>query len=73
MADLDMPVMDGFTLIERMKADDRLAKVPLLVISAGGSEARARAVDLGVDVYLQKPVVFADILATVRALLQIGG
>jgi uncharacterized protein (TIGR02266 family) len=73
MADLYMPVMDGFTLIERMKADDRLAKVPLLVISAGGSEARARAVDLGVDVYLQKPVVFADILATVRTLLQLGG
>jgi DNA-binding response OmpR family regulator len=31
-----------------------------------------RALDLGVDVYLQKPVQFADINGTVRALLRLG-
>ena len=71
MADLYMPVMDGFTLIERMRAEPSLLDIPILVISAGAADARARALDLGVDVYLQKPVQFADIVATVRTLLRI--
>ncbi len=71
MADLYMPVMDGFTLIERMRADPATNEIPILVISAGASDARSRAMDLGVDVYLQKPVQFADIMQTVRTLLRI--
>jgi len=43
----------------------------VMVISAGGAEARARAQALGVDVYLQKPVHFTDIIQTVRALLRV--
>ncbi len=72
MADLYMPVMDGFTLIERMRADRALRMVPVLVISAGAADARARALELGVDVYLQKPVKFADLIATVGTLLRIA-
>ncbi len=71
MADLYMPVLDGFGLVERMKGDPSLTATPILVISAGGSDARSRALDLGVDVYLQKPVQFADIMNTVRTLLRI--
>jgi uncharacterized protein (TIGR02266 family) len=70
MADLYMPVLDGFALVERMKADASLSAIPILVISAGGADARTRALDLGVDVYLQKPVQFPDILNTVRTLLR---
>ncbi len=73
VADLYMPVMDGFTLVERMRGDPALIHTPILVISAGGLDARARATDLGVDVYLQKPVQFADIIGTVRTLLKIKG
>lgn len=73
IADLYMPVLDGFALIERMRADPALLGIPVLVISAGGADARARAVDLGVDVYLQKPVQFGDIISTVRTLLKIRG
>jgi CheY-like chemotaxis protein len=73
MSDLYMPVMDGFTLVERMRGEPDLAKIPILVISAGGLDARARAADVGVDVYLQKPVQFADIISTVRTLLRIQG
>jgi len=71
MADLYMPVMDGFALVERMRADPGLLDTPIVVISAGAADARARAVDLGVDVYLQKPVQFGDIIGTVRTLLKI--
>ena len=72
MADLYMPVMDGFVLVERMKADPALVETPVLVISAGGADARSRALALGADVYLQKPVQFADIIGTVRALLRLS-
>jgi uncharacterized protein (TIGR02266 family) len=71
MADLYMPVMDGFVLVERMKAEPGLMEVPVLVISAGGADARSRALALGADVYLQKPVQFADIISTVRTLLRV--
>ncbi len=71
MADLYMPVMDGFVLVERMKADPALLETPVLVISAGGADARSRALALGADVYLQKPVQFADIISTVRTLLRV--
>jgi uncharacterized protein (TIGR02266 family) len=72
MADLYMPIMDGFTLVERLRADPRLAGLPIMIISAGGTDARARALELGVDVYLQKPVQFTDIIGTVRTLLRLG-
>jgi len=73
ITDLYMPVMDGFSLVEQIRADPALLATPVVAISAGGSEARERAIDLGVDVYLQKPVKIAEILATVRTLLRIGG
>jgi uncharacterized protein (TIGR02266 family) len=71
VADLYMPVMDGFTLVERMRAQPDLMATPVLAISAGGADARERALAMGVDVYLQKPVQFADIIGTVRTLLHL--
>ena len=71
MADLYMPVMDGFTLVERMRDDPALAATPIVIISAGGPDARDRVAELGIDVFLQKPVQFADIISTVRTLLRI--
>lgn len=72
LADLYMPVMDGFQLVNRMRGDPKLAGVPVLAVSAGGDEARARAYEVGVDVYLQKPVQLVDVIQTVRTLLKLG-
>jgi len=72
VADLYMPVMDGFTLVEQIRSDPEVMMIPILAISAGGGEARRRAIELGVDVYLPKPVRFAEILGTIRALLHIA-
>lgn len=70
LTDLYMPVLDGFALVERLRADRRISETPVMVVSAGGPDARARAIELGADVFLQKPVQFADVMSTVRALLQ---
>ncbi len=73
LTDLFMPVMDGIALVQAMRAQTDLVGVPVLMISAGGADARARAVEAGVDVYLQKPVQFSDIMTTVRMLLAVEG
>jgi uncharacterized protein (TIGR02266 family) len=73
ISDLFMPVMDGVALVQEMRRDRVLAEVPVLMISAGGKDARARAIEVGVDVYLEKPVQFSDVMGTVRTLLAIRG
>ena len=42
-----------------------------VAISAGGKEAQDRAMQLGVDIYLRKPVRFVEVLETVKQLLRI--
>ncbi len=73
ISDLFMPVMDGFALLEQIRSDPKLAAIPVLMISAGGGDARARAIEAGADVYLQKPVQFSNIMSTVRMLLNVAG
>jgi uncharacterized protein (TIGR02266 family) len=71
LTDLYMPVLDGFVLVERIRQDEKLKSLPIVAISAGGREAQARALELGVDVYLRKPVKFVEVLETVKQLLRI--
>jgi uncharacterized protein (TIGR02266 family) len=71
IADLFMPVMDGFTLLERVRAVPDLQQVPVIAISGGKGDARERALAAGVDVFLRKPVKVQDVLGTVRALLRL--
>ncbi len=71
MTDLYMPVMDGFALIERIRSEQALKSIPVVVISAGGEDAQQRAVGLGIESYLRKPVRFAEVMETVKRVLQI--
>jgi CheY-like chemotaxis protein len=72
MTDLYMPVMDGFQLVEKIRAEPSLRNIPVVAISAGGKDAQERATKLGVNMYLRKPVRFAEVLETVKRLLNIG-
>lgn len=71
MTDLYMPVLDGFQLIERMRATPPLASIPIVAISAGGQDAKDRALKAGVDIFLRKPVRFAEVMDTVKQLLHL--
>lgn len=71
LTDLYMPVMDGFALIDKIRREEGLKAIPVIAISAGGREAEDRAKELGVDIYLHKPVKFVDVLETVKQLLHI--
>ncbi len=72
MTDLYMPVMDGFQLIESIRADGALSALPVVAISAGGEDAKARALKLGVNMFMKKPVRFAEVMDTVKQLLKIA-
>src|SRR5712692_3609250 len=69
MTDLFMPVMDGFALLERIRKEEALKAIPVVAISAGGKDVQQRAMGLGVDSYLRKPVRFVEVLETVKRLL----
>jgi len=71
MTDLFMPVMDGFQLLEKMRATPALSQIPVVAISAGGPDARDKAMKLGVNVFLEKPVRFAEVMETVKQLLRL--
>jgi two-component system chemotaxis response regulator CheY len=54
--DINMPVMNGVELIERMKADSLLKTIPVIVASTEGSQTRIDALnELGIAGYLRKP------------------
>ncbi len=56
LADINMPVMNGMELVERMSADPALARVPVVVVATPMSEQRIeRLLDIGARAYLAKP------------------
>ena len=57
LLDIEMPVMDGFQVLEAIKKDPDLRDLPVLVTSSmEGIENIVRCIELGADDYLSKPV-----------------
>lgn len=55
LLDLNMPVMDGMAFCQQCKKDDRLAAIPVVLVSSADDIAE-KASSAGADSYLQKPV-----------------
>src|SRR5690606_18918563 len=72
LTDINMPVMDGMTMLERIRANTALAGIPIVVITTEqGSGDRARAFALGAASFMTKPIRAPRVLDEVRALLAI--
>ena len=72
LVDINMPVMDGLKLIHLIRDEESLKAMPIVVITTEGAEAdRARALALGADEYLTKPVQAGRVLALAKALLKL--
>jgi two-component system KDP operon response regulator KdpE len=68
ITDLAMPNRDGFALIAALR---RRGPTPIIVLSVRGGESdKVRALDLGADDYVIKPVSLPEILARVRTQLR---
>jgi two-component system chemotaxis response regulator CheY len=70
LTDINMPVMDGLKLVHRVRSDAELADIPVVVITTeGGEEDRRRALNLGANAYITKPIKAPQVIATVKELL----
>lgn len=70
LLDLMMPDIDGLTLLRRIRADERLALLPVVILTAqADSDTRLMALEAGANDYLPKPVQTIELLARVKALL----
>ena len=67
--DVKVPGMDGFEILERVRAIPRLADVPVIMLTGLGKEADVvRGLELGANDYVLKPFSPAELLARVRRL-----
>ena len=72
LIDINMPVMDGLKLISLIRSDDNLKDIPICVITTeGAKEDRERAMSLGANEYLTKPIQANRVLAVAKSLLKI--
>jgi CheY-like chemotaxis protein len=58
----------GAALIERVRADQRIASLPIVAVSVGGRDARDASLAAGADLFLDKPLAFRDLFNTLRIL-----
>ena len=67
----EMPRLDGFGLLEEMKRDPRLAKVPVIMVSSvENPDTQARGMALGADAYIVKRrFEQRELLETIRQIL----
>jgi DNA-binding response OmpR family regulator len=68
--DLGLPGGDGYVVIERIKRHPALSVIPIIVVSARDARGNHdRVIAAGAQVYLQKPVNNAELLAIIRQTL----
>ena len=73
ISDVMMPGMDGLQLVAALRAEPRTAAVPVLLLSArAGQEASIEGLQAGADDYLVKPFAAAELLARVRANIELA-
>jgi two-component system response regulator len=71
LLDIKMPRMDGLEVLRRMREDEHLKRVPVVILSSSREETDlARSWDLGVNAYVVKPVDVNQFFQAVRTLGQ---
>lgn len=73
LLDVMMPDMDGFEVCRRMRADQRLVEVPIIMLtSLDDRDSRLRGLELGVDDFITKPFNSAELQARVRTITRLN-
>lgn len=66
LLDLGLPALDGVDVLESIKADPRLASVPVVVVTGSTNQLdHQRCVDLGANLFLKKPIKIVDVVYVV--------
>jgi len=68
IVDVYLPILDGASVIQEVRANRKLQSLPIVAVSAGGKSAREEALKAGADFFLDKPMRLVDIVSTMRKL-----
>ncbi|MGH1343310.1 MAG: response regulator [Nannocystales bacterium] len=72
ITDINMPILDGLKLVKRLRADDAYRNVPIIIITTEGAEEdRQRALALGANAYITKPIQAPQVIQLVRETLSL--
>lgn len=72
LTDINMPIMDGLKLVSMVRNDPNYKETPIIVITTeGATEDRERALALGANEYITKPIQTMKILETVKKLMNV--
>ena len=72
MTDINMPIMDGLKLVSVVRNDPNYKETPIIVVTTeGATEDRERALALGANEYITKPIQTMKILETVKKLMNV--
>jgi CheY-like chemotaxis protein len=70
IADIEMPEMDGVTLVKQLRADARYAKLPVIILTASAeNEDHSTAMAAGADSVLTKPSSTRELVSAVSNVL----
>jgi len=70
ITDINMPVMDGLKLVSLVRKDDTHKDIPIVIITTeGAAEDRQRAMTLGANAYITKPIQAPQVINCVKKLL----
>jgi PAS domain S-box-containing protein len=73
LSDVMMPRRDGFELLRELRADPRTSSVPIVLVSArAGADSAIEGLEAGADDYLVKPFSARELVARVRANLELA-
>jgi two-component system chemotaxis response regulator CheY len=72
LSDINMPIMDGLKLVNLVRSNESYKKIPIVIITTeGAKEDKDRAMALGADAYITKPIQSTALLSTVKELLNL--
>jgi len=65
--DLNLPVVDGYQVLEKIKSDPRMRKLPVIILTTTDvSREVVRCYELGCNIFVTKPVQYDDFCTAVR-------
>lgn len=71
LLDIMLPEEDGLSILGKLQADNRLKDIPVIMITAKGSEFdKVTGLDMGADDYISKPFGMTELTSRVRAVLR---